>query len=634
MTLRLIAAVCILLSHSATTLTAAPPVNPATEPFVPQIPEQSQILSTLRTGHPRLLATASDFQRLKALVATDPVLQKWVEALRKDGQSLLDQKPMPYVIPDGKRLLDTSRGVMHRVYRLAMLYRIDGDRKWADRCWKELENAANFKDWNPNHFLDTAEMTHAFAIGYDWLYDAWTPQQRKVIRDAIIKHGLTPGVNAYRNKGGRQFFKDAVHNWNQVCNGGLAIGALAIGDEEPALAAEILHGGLRSLPKAMAHFAPDGAWAEGPAYWGYTTQYTVAHLAAMQTALGTDFDYSEFPGFSVTGDFPIHCQGPSGIGANFADASPRAVGGPQMFWLASRFRRPDYARFQLAAAAGHPLEILWYQPGLANRSVDTPLDRHFRGTEVVTMRSSWTDPTATWLAFKAGSNAINHSHLDLGSFIFEALGVRWAVDLGADNYNLPGYFGKGRWDFYRLRAEAHNTLVINPGPGADQNPRAMAPITEFRTKPCCASAKADLTAAYAPAARRVQRMIQMGPDREHVFIIDEVKLKEPGEVWWFMNTRARIEIRPDGRSAMLTQNGQKLLARIISPASAKFSTLPASPLPTSPNPANQRENKDTTRLTITVINIRDLELGVVLTPILRPEQATEPPPNVLLPSEW
>ena len=26
-----------------------------------------------------------------------------------------------------------------------------------------------FPDWNPKEFLDTAEMTHAVAIGYDWL---------------------------------------------------------------------------------------------------------------------------------------------------------------------------------------------------------------------------------------------------------------------------------------------------------------------------------------------------------------------------------------------------------------------------------------------------------------------------------
>ena len=51
-----------------------------------------------------------------------------------------------------------------------------------DDAVKELEAAAHFTNWNPRHFLDTAEMTHAFAIGYDWLYEAWTPAQRATLR--------------------------------------------------------------------------------------------------------------------------------------------------------------------------------------------------------------------------------------------------------------------------------------------------------------------------------------------------------------------------------------------------------------------------------------------------------------------
>ena len=44
-------------------------------------------------------------------------------------------------------------------------------------------------------------------------------------------------------------------------------------------------------------------------------------------------------------------------------------------------------------------------------------------------------------------------------------GVRWATDLGPDDYNLPGYFDtkKGtaspRWKYYRLNNRSHNTLT-------------------------------------------------------------------------------------------------------------------------------------------------------------------------------
>jgi hypothetical protein len=44
----------------------------------------------------------------------------------------------------------------------------------------------------------------------------------------------------------------------------MTLGALAIADEQPGLAGEILHAAIASVPLAMRRFAPDGAWGEGP----------------------------------------------------------------------------------------------------------------------------------------------------------------------------------------------------------------------------------------------------------------------------------------------------------------------------------------------------------------------------------
>src|SRR6185436_3671178 len=107
-----------------------------------------------------------------------------------------------------------------------------------------------------------------------------------------------------------------------------------------------------------------------------------------------------------------------------------------------------------------------------------------------------TGSKSIFAAFKAGDNQANHSHLDLGSFVLDALGVRWAVDLGADNYNLPGYFGEQRWNYYRLRAEGQNTLVINPGAGPDQDSSAASRIVRFEMSDERSFAIADLTPAY------------------------------------------------------------------------------------------------------------------------------------------
>jgi hypothetical protein len=42
-----------------------------------------------------------------------------------------------------------------------------GGEKFRLRTIAELEAACALKDWNPSHFLDTAEMASAVATGYD-----------------------------------------------------------------------------------------------------------------------------------------------------------------------------------------------------------------------------------------------------------------------------------------------------------------------------------------------------------------------------------------------------------------------------------------------------------------------------------
>ncbi len=612
---------------------AAAAAHAATEKAAPaNVPTAEEIMARLKKEHPRLLASAQDFTTLKQRVQDNAQVKQWYEKLRASAEKILKEEPSKYEIPDGLRLLATSRRVMNRTYTLAMIYRLHGDKRFLDRAWQELQAAANFKDWNPRHFLDTAEMTHAFAIAYDWLYDSWSDEQRATLRNAMIEKGLKPALEIYR-KG--NWWVAAHHNWNQVCNGGIGMGALAIGDEVPDLAGEILSGAVKSLPRAMKEFGPDGAWAEGPGYWDYATTYNVVILAAMDSALGTDFGLSQIPGFSRAGDFPIYAAGPVGKTFNYADAGDKAGGAAQLFWFARKFDQPDYAAYQAKFAAQSPraLDLLWGSSWDNPKMGGLPLDKYFRNSEVVTMRSAWDDPNALFVAFKAGDNKANHSHLDLGTFVLDALGQRWALDLGADNYNLPAYFGNKRWTYYRLRAEGHNTLVINPGEGPDQDPKAATTITRFDAQPQRAFALADLTPAYKPHAQQVQRGLAL-LERRMVLVQDEIKAEKPAEVWWFMHTHATVQIAADGTTATLTQGKARLWARLLSPAEAKFEVLDAQPLPTSPHPEGQRNNEGIRKLTIHLTGATDARLAVLLVPLKEGEDAPAQLPEVRPLAEW
>jgi hypothetical protein len=427
----------------------------------------------------------------------------------------------------------------------------------------------------------------------------------------MVTKGLQPALSVYREK---RWWSTARHNWNQVCNGGIGMAALALLDELPDLCGEILNHALQSLQIPMREFAPDGAWGEGPGYWNYATSYNCVFLAALETAVGTDLGLSQMDGFAETGLFPIYITGPTGRTFNFADGGDGTLRAPQMFWLARKFNRPVYAWYARSTASPHPLDLLWFdKQGNDAQAEGLPLDKYFRRVEVVTMRTAWNDRNALFVGFKAGDNKFNHSHLDIGTFVLDAMGHRWALDLGADNYNLPGFFGAQRWTYYRLRAEGHNTLVINPSQEPDQDPRAEAKIVRFVSQPDRAFAIADLTSAYAKhGAEKVMRGILLDRQRREVIVQDEVTLKQAGDVWWFLHTPAQVQLSEDGKTATLTQGTATLQAVLLSPKDARFAVMDAKPLPTSPNPLGQNPNNGIRKLAVHLSQTASMQLIVLL----------------------
>ncbi len=623
--LRLVSRLCL------TSFLALLPRPAAAAPAEVPVPSAAEILSTLQRDHPRLLVSAEDLQRLTRRVQENATLKDWHAKLAERGRRILEQPPSKYEIPDGLRLLATSRRVLDRVYTLALLFRLDADPRYAERAWKELEAAAAFKDWNPRHFLDTAEMTHAFAIGYDWLYDYWKPEQRDLLRASMVEKGIKL-ANDIQSK--NTWWAKAHHNWNQVCNGGIGMGALALADVEPAVSGEFLHAALKSIQLAMREYGPDGAWAEGPGYWHYATSYNVVFLAALQTALGRDFGLGEIPGFADAGLFPMYATGPLGRTFNYADGGDGTIRAPEMLWLARRFNRPAYARYQVPIASGTAQDLIWYDPQIAQATAPaSPLDEYFRGAEVVTLRSAWNDKDAVFVGFKGGDNQANHSHLDLGTFVLDALGVRWAVDLGADDYNLPAYFGNKRWTYYRLRTEGHNTLDLNPGAAPGQNPAAAAKIIQFESTPNRAVAVADLSAAYAQQARSVRRGIAL-LDRRRVLVQDEIQADQAADLWWFLHTPAEIEVATDGKSATLQRDGKRLRAQLIVPAEAMFSVMDAKPLPNSPQPEGQNANQGIRRLAIHLPKAESVRLAVLLQPLAQGQGSSLTAPELRPLAEW
>jgi hypothetical protein len=568
---------------------------------------EADVLAKLRPGHPRLLVLDDGIARVKQLATTDATAKNYFEQMRSAGNVLLTAAPAERVIR-GPRLLQVSRQVLDRVLTLGGLYRLSGERKYADRCRDELLAVAKFSDWNPSHFLDVAEMTNAFGIGYDWIFDTLTKEQRQIIRTAIVEKGLKPGLKVYESKSG---WPQRTNNWSQVCNGGLSVGALAIADEEPKLAGQILEHARRSLPVAMAAFS-DGGCIEGPGYWNYATLYIAFYAAAMQTALN-DRWILDSAGLKETGLFRIQTAGPVNLAFNFGDGGEGVGPAAQMFYFARAFSMPTYAAHERLSVARNekidPLHLLWFNPdGAVEDIAKLPRSAKFDRIDVALFRSAWNDRDAAFVGFKGGYNAASHCNLDLGTFIYDADGIRWATELGPDDYNLPGYFGSMRWTYYRTRTEGQNTLTID---GENQNLTGRSKIVEHSADE--QFAVADLTEAYADQVKHATRRVSLSG--KQLTIEDQLQADRPVEVIWHMHTRAKIET--NGDRATLSEGEKHLEARILSPPGAKFEIVPADPPPAEK--ANPPMRLNIPRLKQKLIvrlpqKVTELQLKVVLTP--------------------
>lgn len=542
-------------------------------------------LATLRPEHPRLIATADDWARLKERLAGDSTLASYHEGILTEARALLKAWPVQRKMT-GRRLLAVSRTLVHRITTLGYAWQMTGDRAFAERAEVEMLAAAAFRDWNPSHFLDVAEATAALAIGYDWCFDALSTESREEIRNAIVSHGIAPGMPTRGNG-----WQRSRNNWNQVCLGGLTLGALAIADEHPEIARHVLSLARERIGNGLAPYAPDGVYPEGPSYWAYGTSYQVLMIAALESALGTDLGLAARDGFLESAGFVLQGTGPGGRYYNFADGREGGGLNGAMFWFARKLGDPGLLMFNWRHLASEkevetsrfsPLVPLWWpETGTKKAAPSLPLRWNGHGENPLgVFRESWTDPGALYLAFKGGAAELNHAHMDAGSFILEADGVRWGIDLGLQEYESLESKGvdlwnrsqdSQRWQVYRLGNFSHSTLTIE---GKHHRVDGHATFTHFSDSDANPGAILDLSPVFEGQATSVRRGFRILPGRR-VLVQDELTGLKPGvTVRWQMPTRATVST--DGATAILAQDAKKFHAKLLSPG-VTFATEPASP---------------------------------------------------------
>lgn len=161
--------------------------------FVCNMYGQQRFLS----NHPRLLFTGAEEAAVKQLIQNNQLAGELAEFLKAKADTLAITPQKPYLKDKYGNILWTSRSYVNRLGTLALAYRLYGERKYLDAANEALLWVCNYPDWDPPHYLDTAEMATAVAIAYDWLYDALPISTKDLVKKCLYERAIVRVLREY-----------------------------------------------------------------------------------------------------------------------------------------------------------------------------------------------------------------------------------------------------------------------------------------------------------------------------------------------------------------------------------------------------------------------------------------------------
>ncbi len=518
---------------------------------------------------------------------------------------------------------------------LALAYQITRDNKYAHLGYEFAVSMGRWEHWGPAYFVDCADATAAYAMAYDWLYNAWTDlgYDVSVVESALYKKGILQGYRSttgqeceyLSNQADLSAYVNAKDSWNVVSTSGMVIGSLALIGIDSITEAEgrydesyldyvnaakhLLVNNIESLiDHGLDIYAPDGSFIESPTYWSYATNAFSVMSWAIETSVGNDLglmktwgidstfysalqlEYSSYGDYIVPGVFDYDSV--SGLQIwNYHEA----LAGHQntdIFYYAAYALQDDalaaIRRGQLAKKAVSIWDVLGYEDSYADLSaenVELALDYVYANLEGVTSRSDWEDG-AIYVGIMGNKNDASHGQLDSGNFIYANKNFTWFTDLGAEDYNVHGASDAAyRYGYYRNNAEGHNTVIVTSDlasmpQGQLQNGEGV--LEKYYADENGMYAIINNTDVYGDTVNSAYRGMLFTNSRSTVVIQDEIVFMNIRSAAWVAQTAAtEIIIDPsDYRSAILRQeiNGEEVCIRatiVSSDTGITFSTKDA-----------------------------------------------------------
>lgn len=365
------------------------------------------------------------------------------------------------------------------------------------------------------------------------------------------------------------------------------MGALAVYERVPELAQTVIEKALEGNPIAQACYGPDGVYPEGYGYWQYGTEFEVVLIESLRTALGSSFDLEKAPGFLESAKFMNFMKTPTSRTFNFSDCGDPKGGliNPLLYWFALESGdmslvwedRKVICEEERIRGIGRLTPLTMFYASRCNLTDVKPIKEKFwygEGEQPLFLyRSGFGSKDDSYLGVKGGTARSSHAHMDSGTFIYEWGGVRWAMDLGNQDYHSLEKRGikiwsKGqksqRWSVYRLNNYSHNTLTVNDALHRFEGMAEMVKVYKSGSKN---GAKFDMSTIFLDL-KSAYRTIYIDK-KDKVTCIDEVLPLVKSHIRWNMVTPAKAKII-DEHTISLTQGGKEVILRTTTPQAKAY----------------------------------------------------------------
>lgn len=441
-------------------------------------------------GHPRLFIDADGFVRLKEKVTTNKanneILYKLHQAVMDRADQVLSKKPDFNKAGDHTTIVDN-------ILSCAYAYKITGRDYYLTKVRADLEKTCKLPNWDPKG-LSLGEIPLAVAVGYDWLYYDLSLAERKMIHQALVEKGIKEVL--------KKDMSSSLGNWNSITLGGASMASLAIYEKDKKIARDQIEKAYKeNKPVVEEIYSPHGNYSEGADYWNYGTSFQVCFMSCLQDLFGHTGGIAETEGFMESGKFALYLHGTMETQFSYNDGGA-TKDNPHItsWWYAakqkdqslvfcekrqmdngrySKTNLNDRLHFRLLPAIVTMISDFDFNPN----EIVPPTDEIWKGDgqmPVFMVRRGWNfDDTDVFLGVKGGFCYASHAHMDMGSFVFEADGIRWSDDIMRPSYSKwfaalqaagsrsGDWSQKGlRWDTFRINNLCHSTISAYSNDGS------------------------------------------------------------------------------------------------------------------------------------------------------------------------